>query len=321
MVPAAHASDGGGSIRIPASCCGLVGLKPSRGRVSHGPRVGESWAGSTTDGALTRTVRDAAALLDLLGTPMPGDPYNAPPPSRPFAAEVGADPGRLRIGVHTGVGRRGAPEPDGDVVRAVEQAARLLGELGHTVDDGTPEALVEPEYGRHFLTVVTADIALLVRQLEDVVGRPVTDGDLEPRNAAYRRAGDALSASDYLAARGWLGQWARRMAAWWAPRELGGEAYDLLLLPVIATVPPEIGWYTAAGPDQEDVRISTVMQYTGQFNASGQPAMSLPLGRSADGVPIGVQLVAAAGREDVLLRVASQIEQAHGWAGELPHEP
>ncbi|MDQ1631038.1 MAG: amidase [Frankiaceae bacterium] len=326
MVPAAHASDGGGSIRIPASCCGLVGLKPSRGRVSHGPRVGESWAGSTTDGVLTRTVRDAAALLDLLSTPMPGDPYNAPPPARPFTAELGIAPGRLRVGVHTGVGREGAPPPHPEVVAAVEQAAQLLTELGHSVDRSSPAALVEPAYGRHFLTVVNADIALLVRQLEDVVGRPVTDDDLEPRNATYRRAGQALSASDYLAARGWLGQWARRMAAWWAPHDLGGEAYDLLLLPVIATIPPEIGWYTAAGPDQEDARIAAVLQYTGQFNATGQPAISLPLGSSSggsssEGVPIGVQLVAAAGREDVLLRVAAQIEQTQGWAGALPHAP
>ncbi len=321
MVPAAHASDGGGSIRIPASCCGLVGLKPSRGRVSHGPSVGESWAGSTTDGALTRTVRDAAAFLDLLGTPMPGDPYNAPPPARPFAAEVGADPGRLRIGVHTGVGREGAPGPDAEVVAAVEQVAQLLTGLGHAVERSSPRALVEPAFAQHFLTIVTGDIALMVRQLEGVVGRPVTDDDLEPRNATYRRAGQALSAADYLAARGWIGQWARRMAAWWAPAEQGGEAHDLLLLPVLATVPPEIGWYTAAGPDEEDARIASVLQYTGQFNATGQPAVSLPLGRSAEGVPIGVQLVAAAGREDVLVRVAAQIEQAQGWAGSLPHPP
>ena len=157
-----------------------------------------------------------------------------------------------------------------------------------------------------------------MRQLENVVGRPLGEGDLEPRNATYRRLGQQLSAADYLAARGWLGQWSRRLAAWWEPPERGGAGYDLLLSPVIATLPPEIGWYTAAGPEHEDERIATVLQYTGQFNVSGQPAISLPLGESAAGVPVGVQLVAGYGREDVLVRIAAQLEQAQPWAHRRP---
>src|SRR3954447_3041421 len=318
MVPVAHASDGGGSIRIPASCCGLVGLKPSRGRVSHGPMVGESWAGSTTDGALARTVRDAAAMLDAIRGPFPGDPYVAPSPERDYLDEVGRPPGRLRIGMHTGPGWASAPEPDAEVVAAVGAAADLLDTLGHHVEAATPAAFVEDDEARHFLTIVTADVALLVRQLENVVGRPLGEGDLEPRNAAYRRLGQQLSAADYLAARGWLGQWSRRLATWWAPPSQGGAGFDLLLSPVIATLPPEIGWYTAAGPEQEDERIATVLQYTGQFNVSGQPAISLPVGWTEGGLPIGVQLVAGYGREDVLLRVAAQLEQAQPWAHRRP---
>jgi amidase len=318
MVPAAHASDGGGSIRIPASCCGLVGLKPSRGRVSHGPVVGESWAGSTTDGALARTVRDAAALLDLLRTPMPGDPYVAPPPARRYADEVGADPGRLRIGLHLGPGREDAPAPDPEVLAAVSAAGRLLAELGHHVEESSPAALVEAGFARHFVSVVVADVALTVRQLEGALRREIADDELEPRNATYRRAGLAMTAPDYLASRAWLGQWARRMASWWAAPELDGQGFDLLVLPVIATLPPAIGWYTAAGFEQEDARIGTVLQYTGQFNATGQPALSLPLGQTEAGLPIGVQFVAGAGREDLLVRVAAQLEQAAPWADRRP---
>lgn len=318
MVPVAHAGDGGGSIRIPASCCGLVGLKPSRGRVSHGPTVGESWAGSTTDGALARTVRDAAAMLDLLRPPRPGDPYIAPPVSRPYADEVGAPTGRLRVGVLTGPGRAGGPAPDGEVVAAVEAVAGLLGDLGHEVVEAAPEAFVDAGFARQFLTVVVADVALTMRQLERQLGRRIADEELEPRNATYRRSGEALTAADYLAARGWLGQWARRMASWWAAPDDGGLGFDLLVSPVIARVPPPIGWYTSAGPQAEDERIGEVLQYTGQLNATGQPGLSLPLHESADGVPVGVQFAAAYGREDLLVRLAAQLETVRPWAQRHP---
>jgi amidase len=249
---------------------------------------------------------------------MPGDPYVAPPPARPYAEEVGADPGRLRIGLHLGPGREDAPAPDPEVLDAVAAAGRLLGELGHHVEESSPAALVDPGFAGHFLSIVVADIALLVRQLEGTLRREIRDDELEPRNATYRRAGLRMAAPDYLASRGWLGQWARRMASWWAAPDLGGEGYDLLVLPVIATVPPELGWYTAAGFDHEDERIGTVLQYTGQFNATGQPAISLPLGRTAAGLPIGVQMVAAAHREDLLVRLAAQVEQAAPWADRRP---
>jgi amidase len=269
-------------------------------------------------GPLARTVRDAAAMLDLLRTPMPGDPYIAPPPARPYAEEVGREPGRLRVGLLTGPGRRGAPTPHPEVVAGVERAGALLAELGHDVESAFPAAFVEEDYARHFLTVVVADVALMMTQLERLLGRPIADDEIEPRNAGYRHAGAALSASDYLAARGWLGQWGRRMASWWAAPEQGGLGFDLLVCPVLATVPPEIGWYTAAGPAQEGARIAEVLQYTGQLNATGQPAISLPLAESSEGVPIGVQLVAGYGREDLLVRLASQLEAAQPWAGRRP---
>ncbi len=186
-VAVASASDGGGSIRIPASACGLVGLKPSRGRISSDP-AGESWAGATTDGVLTRTVRDTAALLDVLAGPQPGDPYSAPPPSRPYVAEVGADPGRLRIGLLDSPPQHGR-ESDPDSVAAVARTADLLARLGHQVEPACPQALGDPAFARHFNRTVGADVALMLAGHEALLGRPVADEELEPRNRAYRGMG------------------------------------------------------------------------------------------------------------------------------------
>jgi amidase len=257
-------------------------------------------------------------MLDLLRTPMPGDPYMAPPVARPYVDELGQPTGRLRIGLLLGPGRQDAPPPDPEVVEGVRKAGRLLEQLGHDVSEAAPAAFVDEGYARHFLTVVVADVALTVRQLERQLGRTIADDELEPRNGSYRRWGEALSAPDYLAARAWLGQWSRRMASWWAAPEQGGQGFDLLVSPVIARVPPEIGWYRAAGPEQEDDRIAEVLQYTGQLNATGQPAVSLPLHESAGGVPIGVQFVAAYAREDLLVRLAGQLEQVQPWAHRRP---
>ncbi len=310
LVPVAHASDGGGSIRIPASECGLVGLKPTRGRVSQGPVVGEAWAGGTIDGALTRTVRDAAGVLDAIRAPMPGDPYSAPALPRPLADEVGLDPGRLRIGV---LDRPGADFflDDPQCRAAVAGAARALESLGHEVTGSWPAAMFEPEFGGHFMTIIAADTAGTLRAFELALGREIADDEIEPRNAAHREAGRALSAVDYLASRAWFGQWARRMAHWWGD-------HDLLLTPTLGAPPPELGWFTAAGPQEEGRRIGSFIPYTPQFNMTGQPAVSLPLHWTDDGLPVGVQLVAAYGREDLLVRVASQLELATPWAGRRP---
>ena len=310
MVAVAHANDGGGSIRIPASECGLVGLKPTRGRVSQGPLIGEGWAGSTIDGAVARTVRDAAAVLDAISNPMPGDPYVAPSLPGPLSAEVGAQPGRLRIGL--------LDRPAGELYldhpecrAAVAGAGRLLADLGHQVSESSPAAMFEPEFVRHFTTVIAADVALSLQAIEAAIGRPVKDDELEPRNAAYRAGGGQLTAVSYLETRAWLGLWCRQMAAWW-------QDFDLLVTPTVGAPPPEIGWFTADGPEAEGPRIVSFIPYTAQFNVTGQPAISLPLHWSADGLPVGVQLVAGYGREDLLVRVAAQLEQAAPWADKHP---
>ena len=310
MVAVAHANDGGGSIRIPASECGLVGLKPTRGRVSQGPLIGEAWAGGTIDGAVTRTVRDAAGVLDVISARMPGEPYYPPPLPRPLRQEVGADPGRLRIGV---LDRPGAEVflDDTQCREAVAGAGRLLESLGHHVEESAPPDMFDQGFAKHFNTIIGADTEATFQAFEAALGRQIADSEIEPRNAFYRLIGQALPAVAYLQARTWLGMWTRRMAEWWT-------SHDLLLTPTLGAPPPELGWFTAAGAEQEGPRIASFIPYTAQFNMTGQPAVSLPLHWTPDGLPVGVQLVAAYGREDLLIQVASQLEQAAPWAGKHP---
>ena len=310
MVAVAHASDGGGSIRIPASECGMVGLKPTRGRVSQGPMVGEGWAGGTIDGVLTRTVRDAAGVLDVISTRQPGEPYYAPPLRRPLGKEVGADPGPLRIGILDRPGGEGYLD-DPECRAALAGAAKLLEKLGHHVEESAPEAMFEPAFARHFNTIIAADTEATFRAFEMLLGRPISEDEIEPRNAAYRRAGAAMDAMTYLQSRAWIGMWVRRMAQWL-------DGHDLLVTPTLGAPPPELGWFTAAGPEAEGQRIASFIPYTAQFNMTGQPAVSLPLHWTPGGLPVGVQLVAGYGREDLLVQVASQLEEAAPWAGRHP---
>ena len=303
MVAVGHATDGGGSIRIPASECGLVGLKPTRARVSQGPDIGDSWMGATIDHAVTRSVRDSAAVLDAIHGPMPGDPYAAPTPARSFLAEVGADPGSLKIGwsVAPTTGGEVAPE----CIAAVHEAAQLLNGLGHHVQEGAPAAFADADYGHHFIRLVSADMAATLAFFEKQLGRTLGDEDVEPANLLLAEIGRSISAPDYVATVQWFHRFQRRMASWWAP---DGDGFDVLLTPVIAIPPPPLGWLDGSN-------IRDVMQFTSQFNITGQPAVSLPLHWTASGLPVGVQLVAAFGREDVLLRVAAQAETARPWAG------
>ena len=305
-VPLAHANDGGGSIRIPAANCGLVGLKPTRGRITKGPHSGESWAGATIDGVVSRTVRDTAAALDAIAGPAVGDPYFAAPPARPYVQEVGTDPGSLRVGFLTAIeGHSVHPE----CVAAVEGAARLLESLGHRVEATSPGAFWEDGLADSFTVVVAAGAARDLDRLSEKVGRAVDPFELEFDNALMASIGRSVTAPQYIAAIDAAHAWSRRLQAWWTE-------YDVLLTPVLAVPPPELGWLR--DPEHGTARLLEILLFTVQANVSGQPAVSLPLHWTPDGLPVGVQAMGAYGREDVLLRLAAQVEQAAPWADRHP---
>lgn len=312
LVPFAHASDGGGSIRNPASQCGLIGLKPSRGRVSLGPETAESWAGMTFEFAVTRSVRDTARLLDCVHGPMPGDPYVATPPTRPYAAEAGADPGRLRIGF---VDR----EPGGEALHpecraAVEAAVGLLERLGHRVEPDFPAPLGSDALLPHVLAVITASQARDVERFEQLLGRTLSPDDLDADNWRVSELGRAVTATQFIAATDAYNVFRREMMAWWD----GG--FDLLVTPTITRPAPRVGEIVPSADKPLDafIRSGSLLPFCVPFNVTGQPAVSLPLHVSAKGLPVGVQLVADAGREDVLIRVAAQLEAEARWDERRP---
>ena len=314
IVPIAHGNDAGGSVRIPASFCGLVGLKGSRGRTSLGPAYAESWHGLCEEGALVRSVRDAAAALDAIAGYMPGDPWMAPPPARRFRDEVGQAPGRLRIGFmdraplyHAGL----HPE----CAAAVRGAAKLLESLGHKVEQNSPAALDEATLPSAFGRIVAGGVARQAAMVESMLARAVGPDDFDEWPWFLVERGRRLKLVDYLAACDWFNHFSRATAGWWN----GG--FDVLLTPTMAQPAPELGIFkTRPGehPRNVGVRLNEVSPFTPPWNIAGQPAISLPLHVTPDGLPVGVQLVAAYGREDLLLRLASQIEQAAPWANRHP---
>lgn len=311
MVPIGHANDGGGSIRIPASECGLVGLKPTRGRVSLAPEWGDVFGGLVCELAVSRSVRDTAAVLDAVAGPMPGDPYVAPAPEGPYAQEVGADPGRLRIGLQT-TAANVATHPD--CVQAAALAGRLLESLGHHVEEARVDALDDPAYTGNFLLVWSSGTAYdLDHYWPSRLGRPIGAEDVEPLTWALAEMGRSHSSSDFLAAREWLQANSRRVAAWFGD-------HDLLLTPTLAEPPPKLGEFDSPSdnPLQGLFRAAALVPFTPPFNVTGQPAVSLPLHWNGEGLPIGVQLVARFGKEDVLPRVAAQLEAAQPWSGRRP---
>jgi amidase len=323
MVPVAHASDGGGSIRIPAAHCGLVGLKPSRGRNSFGPDLGERWLGFSAEGFVTRSVRDTAALLDLVSGPRPGDPYVAPPPTRPFAAEVGAPPGRLRIGF-LARGTRGA-EIHAQCRAAAVETARLLESLGHTVEESHPAPMDEPEAVGGYVRVVACSVAAGLARWGEKVGRNIGPADVEPLTWAVAEIGRRTKVEELFATLEGNHARSRKLAAWWRqttgpPSACSEDGFDLLVTPTAGEPAPPLGEF-AARPDQPlhgFLRAAVFGLFTTHFNVSGQPALSLPLHWTPEGLPVGVQLVAAYGREDLLLRVAAQLEAARPWADRRP---
>ncbi len=313
LVAAAHANDGGGSIRIPASACGLVGLKPSRGRVSLAPKFGDIMSGLVAELAVTRSVRDTAAILDAVHGAAPGEPYVAPHAGQSYADEVGADPGRLRIGLLTRA-------PDGqvdvhpDCVAAAEEAARLLESLGHSVEIAEIDALDDPDYVPQFLVRWTAGIAWNLDYWARRTGREIGPDDVEPSTWALAEQGRSHSAAAYLTAMEYAQVAARRAAEWWT------SGFDLLLTPTLGEPPTPLGAFDHP-PDQPVLPIMRSVPlavFTAASNSTGQPAISLPLSENDEGLPIGVQLVAELGREDLLLRVAAQLEEAAPWADRRP---
>lgn len=313
LVPVGHAGDGGGSIRIPSSECGLVGLKPSRGRVSVGPQDGEVWNGLVVRHVITRSVRDSAAVLDEVAGPMPGDPYTAPLPAQPFATSAATDPAPLRIGLRT-TAVAGMCEVDPECVAAAEAAARTLEGLGHTVEIATPAALEEGVLVGNFLTIVAVHALDSLEDVARIVGRPLTEADVEPGTWALAEGGRSIGAAQFVQVLRDVHAWSRRVLSWWA------DGYDLLLTPTLAALPPELG---LLNPTEGDPGMATILQtpyaaFAAAFNVTGQPAISLPLAQSSGGLPIGIQLVGAADREDLVLAVAGQLERAVPWADRRP---
>lgn len=310
MVPFAHASDGGGSIRIPASCCGLVGLKTSQGRITVGPARTESGLG--VELCVSRTVRDTARLLDAVHGPGVGDTVVAPPRERPYIDEVGADPGRLRIGLLDHHPR--AEFLHDDCVTAVRQAANLLESLGHHVEHGFPAALADPSFTRRFMSMWGANMATGIQGYGAALGRPLTEDEVEPVNWAQARFADQVSSVDYANGLAAVADFRRQVHQWWA------DGFDLLLTPTLAEPPVRVGEHDPLPDDPMwgMKRAARWVVFTPPFNASGQPAINVPLYWNDAGLPVGVQLVAAYGREDLLIRVASQLEAAHPWAQRMP---
>ncbi len=309
ILPAAHASDGFGSIRVPASCCGLVGMKPTRGRNSFAPGLGERMGGIVAEHTVSITVRDHAAILDATAGPAPGDPYFAPPPARPFLEEVGTDPGVLRIGFSHG-GATGA-RTDGEHARVLDEAVSVLQGLGHEVVEADPP-LDNGEMQEIFRTLMASNAAQAIRS-HPTKGRLPEPGEVENVVAATAAKGESVTGHDVFIAQGRMHQAARRMAAY-------HDSHDVLLIPGLGHMPPKLGWLDMMMDDADEYwdRVAAFSPFTVWFNLTGQPAISLPVGTTADGFPVSVQAVGRFADEATLFRLAAQLEAAMPWRDRKP---
>jgi amidase len=310
LVPMAHANDGGGSIRIPASCCGVFGLKPTRGRNPLGPLYGDMMSGLVAEHAVTRSVRDSAALLDATGGPALGDPYWAPPPARPFLQEIGASPGRLRIAVTETAATGVVVDPD--CVAAVRDAADLCTSLGHEIVEGAPA--LDTDLLRHsFIAIWSASSAWTLDDWGRRTGRAVTAADVEPLTWGLAESGRARSAANYLLAVQDLQGIARQVARFFVD-------HDVWLTPTVAEPPPPLGSFdpTPDNPLFGMFRAASFVPFTPLCNVTGQPAMSVPLWWNAASLPIGVHFVGRFGDEATLFRLAAQLEAARPWGHRRP---
>jgi amidase len=307
MVPCANASDGGGSIRIPAAMCGLVGLKPSRGRGSMGP-LRDEW-GVSVQHVVSHSVRDTAAVLDATWMPFAGDGVVAPPPGRPWVDEMGVNE-PLRIGILDHA--LGGVPTDPECTTAARRGAELCAALGHEVVDAYPAELDRMgDHGALVTTMWAVGAKASLESLAGLLGRPLTEDDVEPGTWALAEWGASPSAVEYAVAQGEMAGIRRRLAAWW-------EDFDVLITPTTAAPPPPLGQLVAT-PDEPLrglIGSTPYATFTAVFNQSGQPAISLPLHRTASGLPVGTQFVAAYGREDLLIRLAAQLEKEVRWADE-----
>jgi amidase len=309
MVPIAEASDGGGSIRVPAACCGLVGLKPSRGRISYGPIDADIWFGSVATFAVSRTVRDSAAFLDATAVQLPGDPYTPPRPDGRWLDGLSAPRRPRRIGVTT---RAAWGEETAPVVRAaVELTAGRLADLGHRVQSHDP-AVDLAEAWRHYNVVAAVETAHDFERWAKLVGRPVREDELTPFNWSMLMYGRGCSAIDYAAAIHGVRQAGQRIAT-----EL--SSFDVFLTPVLTQPVRPVGYWSMATSDRDAyLRRWSDAAYMFAFNISGLPAVSIPADRDPDGVPIGVQLVGRLGREEDILALAADLEGVVGWPRWVP---
>ena len=310
VVPVGHANDGGGSIRIPASCCGLYGLKPSRGRVSLGPEYGDLFGGIVDEGVVTRSVRDSAAVLDATHGAVPGDPYAAPAPTRPYVDELEADGRPLRIALLTEA-LTDVPVEAACVDAVTETAAWCEG-LGHEVVDERPTIDGDGFVGQ-FITTWAAGVAWALADWEVRTGRTATAEDVEPLTWALVETGRATTADQYLVARHGLQKISRTIAEFMA-------RVDLWLMPTLAEVPVPLGTFDSP-PDEPLTglfRAAGFVPFTPMFNVTGQPAASVPLHQSPDGLPVGSMLVGRYGDEATVLRLSAQLEAAHPWAERRP---
>ena len=310
MLPAAHASDGFGSIRAPAACCGLVGLKPTRNRNTMAPFMGEGLGGLSTEHAVTLTVRDSAALLDATCGPGAGDPYSAAPPARLFLDEAGADPGRLRI-AFTARTPNGA-EVGADALRVLEETASLAAALGHRVEEADPaidgEAVVPT-----FLTLMAANTAVNLAS-HPTAGRAAREDEVERITWLSAKMAEQVSGADYVRATQTMHRLGRQMAAFHSD-------YDILLTPGLATgTAVKLGWLDMTMDDVDEYwrRVFHFSPFTVWFNITGQPAVMLPIGTNAGGLPVAVQAVAPYGDEATLFRFSAQLEAARPWFDRKP---
>lgn len=309
IIPVAHASDGGGSIRIPASASGVFGLKPTRARNPIGPDRGEGWGGFSCGHVLSISVRDSAVMLDAIHGPEPSSPYVAPPPERPFAEEVGRDPGRLRIAFTDKSPYGDAIDPE--IAAAVREIATLLDRLGHHVEERAPALAADP--AAVMALIVSANTGLAVRLAEQKLGRAATDLDFEYLTLASAHNGGKATAIDYAAAQLNAFRISRGLATFF-------DTCDVFLCPTLCSPPLRIGEINPMSPDLSHIPpiLRRYMPATSLFNMSGQPAMSVPLAWNAAGLPLGMMFAARLGDEATLFRLASQLEQERPWNKKIP---